>query len=510
MAIASSKKVSQRDKKSHYSDIFNAIRQRKVDFPLTKENEELLRKEGATDEFIEVIRKNSPPLILPTPTQLPTSTPVSTSAVNKEKPETTRNLPNIGGTYSINIEILGQPLPGTMVLTHQGSILTGSLQTQFGTTQIKDGKITPDGFSYSATVDFQEQALDIFVKGTVAGNRISGTIISPQGAIPFSGTKNSKDSEVSTTTSAQSQLPKPAYLTYLEAGNKCFDEFNFDRAIEEYNKVLELDPQNVNALIQRGYARHYKADSDFDFADYNSAVKINPTLYSEPNMICVFYDTRRDNPDYVIENRNKRNQRPTPTPTFRDSLNYVIENCNKAISAKPDFSLFYYKRANAYRQKQNYEQAVTDYSKAIELYQNFYSSYQNRASVYEKLGLKNLADLDRKKARELAKAIEANTQLNRNSTNLSIASGGFVGQVSDKNKKPITGAAITITNKFNGFSVFTRTDEKGTFSRNGLPPGLYKIEVSAPGYKNVKVEQMIVAARSTEVFSPLLELEREQ
>lgn len=97
--------------------------------------------------------------------------------------------PNIGGTYSVNIEIPGQPLPATMIFTQQGAILTGSLQTQFGTAQIKDGKIAPDGFSYTATVDFQGQTFDIFVKGTVTGNRISGTVESPQGAIPFSGTR---------------------------------------------------------------------------------------------------------------------------------------------------------------------------------------------------------------------------------------------------------------------------------------------------------------------------------
>jgi hypothetical protein len=76
-----------------------------------------------------------------------------------------------------------------MIFTQQGETLTGSLQTQFGTAQIKDGKITPDGFSYSATVDFQGQTFDIFVKGTVTGNRVTGTVESPQGAIPFTGTK---------------------------------------------------------------------------------------------------------------------------------------------------------------------------------------------------------------------------------------------------------------------------------------------------------------------------------
>ncbi len=96
---------------------------------------------------------------------------------------------NIGGTYSINIEIPGQPLPGTLIFTQQGELLTGNMQTQFGTTPIKDGKITPEGFNFSATVDFQGQTVDIFVKGTVTGNQISGTVESPQGAIPFSGTK---------------------------------------------------------------------------------------------------------------------------------------------------------------------------------------------------------------------------------------------------------------------------------------------------------------------------------
>lgn len=95
----------------------------------------------------------------------------------------------VGGNYSINIEIPGQPVSGTMVLTQQGAILTGNLQTQFGTTQIKDGKVTSEGFSFNATVDFQGQTFEIFVKGTVSGNQISGTIESPQGAIPFSGTR---------------------------------------------------------------------------------------------------------------------------------------------------------------------------------------------------------------------------------------------------------------------------------------------------------------------------------
>ncbi len=95
----------------------------------------------------------------------------------------------VGGNFDITIEIPGQAASGTLNLVQQNGELEGSLQTQFGTTNVEQGKVTADGFSFSGTVDFQGQSLEIFVKGTVSGNNISGTITSSQGAIPFSGKK---------------------------------------------------------------------------------------------------------------------------------------------------------------------------------------------------------------------------------------------------------------------------------------------------------------------------------
>lgn len=96
---------------------------------------------------------------------------------------------NVGGTYSITIEIPGQPLPGTLTMTQQGETITGNLQTQLGTSPIKDGKVTASGFSFTATVEFGGSTFDLFVNGRVAGNEISGTMTTPQGAVPFKGTK---------------------------------------------------------------------------------------------------------------------------------------------------------------------------------------------------------------------------------------------------------------------------------------------------------------------------------
>ncbi len=96
---------------------------------------------------------------------------------------------NVGGTYQISIEIPGQSMSGTLILVQQAASLTGSMQTMLGTTPIKDGKVTADGFSFASTVEFQGQTFDVFVTAKVTGNQIEGTLTSPQGAIPFTGTK---------------------------------------------------------------------------------------------------------------------------------------------------------------------------------------------------------------------------------------------------------------------------------------------------------------------------------
>lgn len=105
-------------------------------------------------------------------------------------PGTVATLPNVGGNYSITLDVPGQQLTGTLAMTQQGGVVTGSVQTQLGTSPMKDGKVTNEGFSFSATVEFGGVQVEIIVKGTVTGNEIKGTVDTPQGSFPFTGTRN--------------------------------------------------------------------------------------------------------------------------------------------------------------------------------------------------------------------------------------------------------------------------------------------------------------------------------
>ena len=95
----------------------------------------------------------------------------------------------VGGIFNVTIDVPGQPLTGSMSFNVQGQALTGNLTTQLGTAPIRNGRVTGNRFSFDATVAYGGANIDIQVSGTVTGNRIEGSIDSPQGAVPFSGTR---------------------------------------------------------------------------------------------------------------------------------------------------------------------------------------------------------------------------------------------------------------------------------------------------------------------------------
>jgi hypothetical protein len=79
----------------------------------------------------------------------------------------------VAGTYNITIDVPGQTLTGTMVLTQQGDTINGTMTTQLGVTPIRGGKATADGFTFAAAVEFGGASIDIAVKATVAGNALN-------------------------------------------------------------------------------------------------------------------------------------------------------------------------------------------------------------------------------------------------------------------------------------------------------------------------------------------------
>ncbi len=76
----------------------------------------------------------------------------------------------------------GQPVSATLNLVQQGSLLTGTVVTAICTWEIKDGKVSADGISFSGPFDPQGSKENFFGIGTVTGTQISGTLVPPTGS----------------------------------------------------------------------------------------------------------------------------------------------------------------------------------------------------------------------------------------------------------------------------------------------------------------------------------------
>lgn len=144
---------------------------------------------------------------------------------------------------------------------------------------------------------------------------------------------------------------------YHKRGDDFFDDDNFEAAIPEFTKALQLNPNDSLAYVRRGFSYNYLGDIESAFKDYNSALKANPSLKNEEYITCVFYRTG-------------------------DDPNTIIDKCTETINKYKGFSLAYFKRGIAYRDIDNYEQALRDYSEAIRLYPKFGYAYNSRAVVY--------------------------------------------------------------------------------------------------------------------------------
>jgi hypothetical protein len=104
-------------------------------------------------------------------------------------PATAPNVANVAGTYNLSIDAPGQTLTGTLILRQQGDTISGTMTTQLGVVQIAGGKASATGFSFSATADVGGTTIDITFRATVSSNNLSGTIDTPQGPVPVTGTK---------------------------------------------------------------------------------------------------------------------------------------------------------------------------------------------------------------------------------------------------------------------------------------------------------------------------------
>src|ERR1035438_8314662 len=71
-------------------------------------------------------------------------------------------------------------------------------------------------------------------------------------------------------------VTSPNVERYMQGAQELVDAGEFDQAINEYNALLQLKPNDDSAYFNRGNTFDKKGDFDHAIADFNEAIRIDP------------------------------------------------------------------------------------------------------------------------------------------------------------------------------------------------------------------------------------------
>jgi len=182
---------------------------------------------------------------------------------------------------------------------------------------------------------------------------------------------------------------------YTYRGFSYLKKVQYDRAIEDFNQAIRLDPENAWAFANRGNAYFNTRQPERALQDYDQALKLNPAGYAT-----LFYGrgaiySGMGDPERAIA---EFDQAIRLQPEFPEAFNNrgiawfdtgqysrAIDDYGQALHFRPDYPSALHNRANAYAAKGQYDPALEDYNKAIGL-QPLPTALRNRGNVYRAKG----------------------------------------------------------------------------------------------------------------------------
>ena len=199
-------------------------------------------------------------------------------------------------------------------------------------------------------------------------------------------------------------------MYYFSKAHNLYNKRKYEEAIENYNKSIDLDPNNSYAYNNRGLAKNNLEQYFNALKDYDKAIEL------DPNNSVIYYNrglakTHLWQYEEAIEDYNKAIELDNNNSTayynrglvksYLGQYKEAIEDYNKTIELDHNNSHVYNNRGNAKDDLGRYKEAIKDYDKAIELNPNDRAAYHNRGLVKNYLRQYEEAMKDYDKAIEL-------------------------------------------------------------------------------------------------------------
>lgn len=184
---------------------------------------------------------------------------------------------------------------------------------------------------------------------------------------------------------------KPDFLDALINRGLVRNELqDFDGSIEDYDKAIALDPRCALAYNNRGYTKYKKQDYAGALRDYNKAILLNPNLKIAIDNkaklvqeVCV-----EDDKDFT----EKYYMSLAITDINSGKFLEGIKNLEEVLKHNPNSYLAYFYKGVSYHSMGLDENAIKAYTKAIELNKNLVDAYFNRGQIIYKSEPKKALD----------------------------------------------------------------------------------------------------------------------
>jgi hypothetical protein len=102
--------------------------------------------------------------------------------------EESGEMARVAGTWDLTVTTPQGENRSSMTVTQSGTTLEGTMTTETGTVQVTDGSVTGQRVTFTIAVPISGQTTTIVFRGTVEGNRMSGTAdLGAMGSATFTG-----------------------------------------------------------------------------------------------------------------------------------------------------------------------------------------------------------------------------------------------------------------------------------------------------------------------------------
>ena len=129
-------------------------------------------------------------------------------------------------------------------------------------------------------------------------------------------------------------------IIFVNRGTAYYEKGDYDRAIQDYNEAIRLNPKETLSHVARGDAYKKKGDFDRAIQDFDEAIHLNSNdtnAYNDRGVACA----------------------------KKGDYDRAIRDYNQAIRLNSNYTLAYGNRGDAYFAQSNLTAAIADYEHAI-------------------------------------------------------------------------------------------------------------------------------------------------